>query len=308
MEKLRSIQVLRALAVLGVVIYHATFTRFGVGAAGVDLFFVISGFIMAKVSDGRESGAFFADRLWRIVPLYILALAVQVALFPIEPTYCRTMASLTLWPAWPDWCFPYVVQAWTLSYELLFYALVALFIRRRHWLFVALPALVAWRLFAPTPPFLWVGNPLILEFLAGFALASIPRRFGAITLFAGILWISQAPAETKSLLRAVYWGIPAVLIVHGALSLEDAFRRRWANILVALGDASYSIYLAHVIILRLLDLGLVGDVAAVSLLGYGVHKYVEKPLLGLRRGQRIPMPTPASPSPCIGNTSALKRS
>jgi exopolysaccharide production protein ExoZ len=289
--KLHSIQVLRGVAAVGVVIYHATDTRFGVGAAGVDLFFVISGFVMAMVSQGKQPLPFIRDRLWRILPLYFLAAAAYVTLIPIQADACRTMASLTLWPAWPNYCFPYVVQAWSLSYELFFYGLVALFIRRQWWLFVVLPAFIVWRLAVPTPPFLWLGNPIVLEFLAGMLLAKLPRKYGGVALMIGIFGLFNAPVETQSPLRAVYWGIPAFLIVHGALTLEEQFKSMAWEVPMAVGDSSYSLYLVHVIILKLVDLGAFAEVAIAVALSYGVHRLIEKPLLALKnsRGGKGPI-------------------
>jgi exopolysaccharide production protein ExoZ len=161
---------------------------------------------MAQVSQGRERGEFIAARLWRILPLWFIALAAQLTIFPVHWSRCPTLASITMWPAWPNWCFPYVIQGWTLSYELLFYSLVALFIRRQGWLFVVLPILILWRLILPTPPFLWLGNPLTLEFLMGVALAHAPRRYGLVAIVVGLSWLSIAPVETTSLLRAFLLG------------------------------------------------------------------------------------------------------
>src|SRR3569623_1364627 len=79
-QKLRSIQVLRAVAACAVVVLHAVhdidapIDRTGFGAAGVDLFFVISGFIIANVAQGRGDGEILRDRLWRIYPLWWVAL------------------------------------------------------------------------------------------------------------------------------------------------------------------------------------------------------------------------------------------
>ena len=68
MQKLRSIQTLRALAACGVVVYHTYDTggKAAYGGVGVDLFFVISGFIMAKVAQAKTAAKFAQDRLWRI--------------------------------------------------------------------------------------------------------------------------------------------------------------------------------------------------------------------------------------------------
>jgi exopolysaccharide production protein ExoZ len=281
-QKLRSIQVLRGIAALGVVIYHASGSRFGVGAAGVDLFFVISGFIMATISPGLAAGPFIRDRLWRILPLYFVCSAAYVALISIQPTTCRTLASLTLWPAWPNWCFPYIIQAWTLGFELFFYALVAMFIRRQNWLWVVLPAFILWRLVLPTPGFTWLGNTIILEFLAGMLLTKLPRKYGGVALATGFCYLFLAPVETKSLLRPLYWGVPAFLIVHGALTLEQRFKSNAWNLPLAIGDSSYSLYLVHIMVLKLVGLGFFVDVPLAVGIGYAVHRLVERPLLRLK--------------------------
>lgn len=68
-DKLDSIQLLRAIAATAVVVYHIPLFR--EGAWGVDIFFVISGFIMALVTE-RSTRHFFAKRVIRVVPLYWL--------------------------------------------------------------------------------------------------------------------------------------------------------------------------------------------------------------------------------------------
>ena len=65
--RLRSVQVLRGIAAMAVVAHHA-FSGTRIGAAGVDLFFVISGFIMATCGRDRRPLEFLADRAWRIYP------------------------------------------------------------------------------------------------------------------------------------------------------------------------------------------------------------------------------------------------
>ena len=69
--KLRSVQVVRAVAACGVLLCHTA--GWSLGAAGVDLFFVISGFIIGTVMPGRDARSFFADRLRRIYPIYFVA-------------------------------------------------------------------------------------------------------------------------------------------------------------------------------------------------------------------------------------------
>ena len=70
--KLRSLQVLRAVAAVAVVSVHAQLGERG--TAGVDLFFVISGFIIGRVMIGRSAWEFARDRIWRIYPIYWVAL------------------------------------------------------------------------------------------------------------------------------------------------------------------------------------------------------------------------------------------
>jgi exopolysaccharide production protein ExoZ len=165
---------------------------------------------------------------------------------------------------------------------LFFYALVALFIRRQNWLWVVLPAFVLWRLLFPTPPFLWLGNTLILEFLAGMALAKLPRKYGGLCLAIGVCALFIAPVDTRSLLRPLYWGLPAFLIVHGALTLEARFKSTAWDVPVAIGDSSYSLYLVHVMVLKLVLLSFFINVPLAVLVGYAVHRLIERPVLRLK--------------------------
>ena len=70
MQKVHSIQFLRAIAAFTVLLFHLIGPAFVIGAAGVDVFFVISGFIMGSFAAGGKPLQFFYHRLVRIVPLY----------------------------------------------------------------------------------------------------------------------------------------------------------------------------------------------------------------------------------------------
>jgi len=142
-----SIQILRAVAALGVVALHVSHegaTRLGarsplpdfsVGAAGVDLFFVISGFIMVYASDAlfARRGApawFFTRRLARIVPLYWAATAAAVACFvalryagALEQLSWQTLVASLLFVPWPrpdGAMLPVHMLGWTLNFEMFF--------------------------------------------------------------------------------------------------------------------------------------------------------------------------------------------
>jgi len=288
--KLRSIQVLRAVAAISVVLFHFTKGDFAIGPAGVDLFFVISGFIMAKVSLGRRAGSFLADRVWRIYPLYFACLVAFVPLVPIERSACQDIASLTLWPVWGEYCSSYLVPAWTLSLELFFYALVAATIARPSWLFAIMLLLVALGVTYSSPLTEFVGHPMMLEFLMGFAIARLPLNFRAGWV---ALALAMIPAVALYLVDFYTWkrviacGLPAAALVYVALCHEEIFARKAFALPVLLGDASYSIYLVHFSVLAL-NLGspVVGIYVAVFG-GYFVYLVVEKPLLGWRKRQRL---------------------
>jgi exopolysaccharide production protein ExoZ len=128
--QLKSIQILRAAAALGVLLDHAgrwldVAPIVDIGAAGVDLFFVISGFIMVYTSERLfgQTGApqrFLARRIIRIVPLYwTLTAFAALVLFGFGP---NTLGSYLFIPTHRG---PILTVGWTLNYEMMFYSLFA---------------------------------------------------------------------------------------------------------------------------------------------------------------------------------------
>lgn len=256
MQKLRSVQVLRGVAASAVVVHHAyrfvdpnSFAR--TGAAGVDLFFVISGFIMATIGPSRTPGQFLLDRIWRIFPMWLLC--VVPWLLVLSHSQATTLTSLTLWPVWRGGFYtPAVLRGWTLCFEMLFYFAFALGLATRA--FVPLALFVLCFAIGPQNPVLFfVGSPLILEFLAGVLIAQLPlNKWGGLLILVGFSWFALAPVGYDvdvggygGLLRVLSWGIPAAMIVYGARSLEGVFESTIWNFPVIVGDASYSIYLFH---------------------------------------------------------------
>lgn len=295
--KLRSIQVLRGVAATAVVACHMT--DFPLGAIGVDLFFVISGFIIGKVMSGRSAGAFLRDRLWRIFPFYWLCALPWffLAWFTGHVQADRMASSLTLWPIYGGFAVPYLKAAWSLCYEMLFYmaAATALVTGKGRWLIAAFLVLFAANLVAPSPLAGFLGYPLIFDFLFGLAITrlSLTARVGAPALLAGMAIIPFAPAvlfaddiigrsDWTVVARVLWWGIPSALIVYGALSLE---RFATSKVAILIGDASYAIYLTHLLVWTFVH-GLVGIPIALAA-GVVVHVCIEKPLLALRRGNGL---------------------
>jgi exopolysaccharide production protein ExoZ len=287
---LLSIQILRAVAALGVLVHHAAhevavkagvsvpFNEFVVGAGGVDLFFVISGFVMVYASErlfGRPGAprVFFLRRLARIVPLYwattlILLGYIYAAhrLFP--PPFISTegvIASFLFWP-YPllnGIIGPVHALGWTLNYEMFFYAVfaVAIVLSRRSAvlaivaLFIALVALG--RLVALPQPLAFWFNPLILEFCFGMLIAHFYReglrlpRAASLALLAAALAAYAASALLGPAVpwRALEWGVPgAALVAALALAKETPQPGGVARAFGVLGDASYSLYLVHAIV------------------------------------------------------------
>jgi exopolysaccharide production protein ExoZ len=318
MPKLYSIQYLRALAALAVVVFHAVGLRHGstfeVGAAGVDIFFVISGFVMWSTTSANPQSPreFFIRRLARVAPMYwILTLLLITAALAVPGAFPRlkleplhTLASLMFVPARSPvsgQLWPVLVQGWTLNYEMFFYAIFALAlllpekarIMSMLALFSAL-VLAGLSLDGTSPLFLVYTDQIMLEFMAGIWLARLherghwgSRKLGYVLFGAGVLGYGLVAVTGVAHPRLIVWGGPAFLVVAGLLAIElngGIFRSRWAALT---GDASYSIYLTHGIIISLL--GKFGAALAPSVLfalclsmsvatGITVWWIVERPL------------------------------
>ncbi len=274
---------MRGLAAVMVLVLHATEVateRFGsqhqnwwAGAAGVDIFFVISGYVMSLSSGrliGRHGGAteFLKRRLERIVPIYWIATTLKVALLLLVPALglrglggsWHVVASYLFLPSWNTLhaALPVVPVGWTLNFEMLYYALFALALalkvpplRLLAPLLIALalvPLAVRARVYAPLT---WC-DPILLEFLLGMMLERAWRR--GWKLRPGMAWLVLCvamsllvllPRQDGSLLRPLLWGLPAVAMLAAALSLEDSVGQRVPRWVLLIGDASYSIYLTH---------------------------------------------------------------
>ena len=305
---LLSVQILRAAAALLVLafhIQHELIHRFGVsdapalsfGAAGVDIFFVVSGFIMVWSTRGLAgqpgaAGVFMGRRLVRIVPLYwltTLVFLVGALLWPpagfrgVDPALAVASFMFIPWPDQDGLHAPLYGLGWTLNHEMFFYVVFAsclAFAARKlvPALSTVLVTIVLLGQAVPDMPFVlkvW-SNPIVLEFVAGawiavaringVALSGWPRM-AMIALGTALLvataWLPGAGLE----FRALIWGGPAALIMAGAvLGPEWPLRGPVARLFVLLGDASYSLYLVHFLVFSFVRrIGMrVFDLAAMS--------------------------------------------
>ncbi len=278
---LYSIQYLRAIAATMVAAYHASLdlpagsALHGLlkGQAGVDIFFVISGFLMWQTTARPvppSPSEFMRKRLRRIVPLYWIVTLAMFAMPAISGTIAGStvydpmhlVASLLFipypYPADPSAWFPVYVPGWTINYEMFFYALfaLALFTKSpRIRLAAIVGALVALAaaggVFGTSGRIGWYLSPMLLEFVAGILIAAyftsrspVPLPVAVTALAIGVAGLALVPADT-SFPRAFTWGVPAALICLGAASLEWHGRVPKTGALEYLGDASYSLYLTH---------------------------------------------------------------
>ncbi|MEE2525851.1 acyltransferase [Hyphobacterium sp. HN65] len=290
-DRLANIQSLRALAALMVVAIHIHANEVRVagepllspwfyhGVAGVDLFFVISGFIMVHVTRNRDHSFggiahFWFDRVWRIYPPAILFTLLTLIALSIRGTLDDWLSQTSLISSFlllPQQNHPLLGVAWTLVHELYFYLVFgALLLLGQRWLPLALlfwGALIGLGLTIGVAPAAnpWVQvafHPHTFEFIAGaFAALAFHRgwvRFpvvitmlGVVAWIAGALWIGEPAFEGYPAYwgRVLAFGPASVLLVLGLAGLERQERLvlpAWSQVI---GDWSYSLYLSHVLVI-----------------------------------------------------------
>jgi peptidoglycan/LPS O-acetylase OafA/YrhL len=272
-NQIAAIQILRAFAALMVVFSHAqgdalneaikagsTFSRFSILPldTGVDLFFVISGFIMVHASLGlfAKPGAgsqFISRRLIRIVPLYWLMTAIMLVILGYIawskkhafPSFMEIGTSLAFFPfARPEdgEPRPVVSLGWTLNYEMFFYVVFAFFVRFERHVAVAAVALALalavgmGTIFRPTATaFAYWSDAIVLEFALGMLIALlwqcglgfhralvVPLVIAGLAVlmldFDGLTKAAPGAVEANGFDRLLGCGLPMALI-FGAIVL-----------------------------------------------------------------------------------------
>ncbi|HEX8623193.1 MAG TPA: acyltransferase [Allosphingosinicella sp.] len=277
-----NIQILRFFAAAAILVTHSALLvpRSGLFAhfpwvGGVDLFFVISGFIMMWLTWGRfgESGAasrFLLRRMIRIVPPYWFFTTLMVAAVLLASRHIRnttleaapvvTSYAFLPWPRPSDGKLnPILSQGWTLNYEMFFYAAFAAALCLRNglrWLVLAFILLAALHYAVPDDWFVlkFYTDPIILEFLVGIGIAHIYMRGVQVPLWGSVALAGLAVLafEAARLLphfdgdRALTLGLPAsLLFLSLALRPEPPRQGPVRRFLRLGGDASYTLYLSH---------------------------------------------------------------
>ena len=298
-HKIKNIQALRGVAVLLIVLFHLLSVEkkyggaqtilpdfFQFGMFGVDLFFVISGFVMVTVTRGKfgrpgQAFTFLYHRISRIYPLYWFYSLLVLAIFLLQPTLVNSsqgnqanlLASFLLLPQQQ---MPLLMVGWTLVHEIYFYLIffLLLFLPQKY----LLAGLAAWTTGilllslqttpASLPVLQLISHPLTLEFIGGCLLAVLTSKIqsaisAATTLAAALLifaaailcfmyqWQTTGLIEPPGLQRVLYLGIPALLIVYFLVRAEQQ-QLILPEPLCRIGDISYSIYLSHLLTFNLI--------------------------------------------------------
>ena len=354
--RLHGLQALRGVAALLVVLFHAAQIWRGhagvqgfagpwdQGWAGVDLFFVISGFVMVWIGadiapDARAAARFAWRRATRIYPLWWVFCGLMALYFllsygqPAAPDVVGEDGALDYLAAsfalWPQPATPVLGVGWTLSFELVFYAVFAgLLLLPKA---VRVPTILLWGAAVvgswavlpasgdlPGSPLGVLVHPLSAEFaigaaaaallrwrVPGYAWASAALVIGA-TMFVVVMLQSGVDTGDPGFQRArvVAYGLSGGLILLGTVALERAGKLSVPRWLRGLGDISYSLYLAHILVLLALRRVLAvpgwldeagwGSFAGFAVLGVAAsvavaalsYQVLERPMLRMMQGQR----------------------
>lgn len=257
---LSNLQVLRAIAALNVVYFHIIITSFiygqGVdllnflgswGASGVDIFFVLSGFIMVYIQDRKRRTAlsFLFNRIVRITPIYWFLTTVLLVIYIILPSafreltldVVRILSSFMFSSGFLGYGEPILYVGWTLEYEMLFYVLFSVgIIFDNKVLSFLTPIILLFLLIL-----LNVTGLIVLDFVLGMFCAKIylSKKYnylGFFSLFIGTITILASIFYEFNLdYRFIFYGIPAFFIVFGLITIQQTKNK----LLVYLGDASY---------------------------------------------------------------------
>ena len=345
MKRIQNIQALRGIAVSSVVLMHLMIMEKKFGGAqtllsgtmifrffGVDLFFIMSGFLMVTITRGKfqdpvKALKFLYARLAKIYPIYWIFTSLVLIVYLIRPEWVNSYQGnqvhiLSSFLLIPEQTLPLIIVAWTLVHEMYFYIIFTIIILLVPEKYLK-QSILLWGIFVlainllvgPVNPFIKVvSHPLTFEFIAGCLLAYIYHNsdikirkkillpaaaFSVLLSLAGCFLYQSVTGEVELLSwwRILIFGVPALITVFCMIYAEkDGFTIH--NIFYSIGNASYSIYLTHVLALSALGRvwgmfafeGIIDNIimipvsfALVLLTGFISYTYLEKPLLNLSK-------------------------
>lgn len=293
--RFEGLQYARGIAACLVVLFHALVNskQPGLGECGVDLFFVLSGFLMWRVGRNDSTYGFMSKRVLRVVPLYwtatlVVYFAAVVGLtgrIQADPVYL--LLSLAFLPySSPVGVYPLLNVGWTLNYEVFFYLAFAATIGLRRQAVILTGLLTTLAMLHPLAAGVatsFYTDPIILEFAMGVWLGVLYERVPANAVVGSLLvaagaWLLLQPLQD---FRFISWGLPAAGIIAGILMIERAGALPRVPGLRVLGDASFSVYLWHPFAIAALQAGQPGVTplfAAGMLFGLTAYFLIEKPV------------------------------
>lgn len=267
-----SLQILRFIAASLVVFAHYEFLGYKYGGFGVDIFFIISGFVIGLMleKDRVSPYSFIVNRAIRIIPMYYLATAgvLMVAFFnssllkSVHLSQEALFKSLFFIPYRVDGSGPVLSLGWTLNVEMFFYlfACISLFFKRSYLVLVLIILIFVFTIhvldldgyffeFYRDVPFLEFFYGLILYGLKGIiSKDSVEYRFELIALISILIYLVFTDITGYGHFgHRMFWrGIPAFFIVALFFRLENLLLMKFdKSIISILGAISYAMYLFH---------------------------------------------------------------
>ncbi|MGB0466816.1 MAG: acyltransferase family protein [Pontibacterium sp.] len=302
MDRFVSIQILRAVAALSVLLSHVKLPLYEVygwgglgpifdsllGAIGVDIFFVVSGFVIALTADKKNHTpkAFALNRFIRVVPIYYVY-TIPFAIYFILNGNISTASTFNSTLFLPlldigEFSNPFHSYGWTLSFEVWFYVMFTfiLFFAGRS-AFTVMPAVILALMplsyFSAQQDWFFLSfafHPMTGEFALGclayliyksgwlqprlgaiFTLSAIILIFTVSLAYEDLAWHEQILSDfQQGLHRFIYWGLPSFVLLLGLLALEPFLQTAKLKGLCYLGDISYSLYLVQPFIFKFIEI------------------------------------------------------
>lgn len=284
-QKYKSLQIYRGLALALVVVHHITASSdyylnyklfnnfFGIGWSGVDFFFVLSGFIITSthfndIGDKSKLPLYLLKRFTRICPTYWIVASVALGVLLIigknkildeTISISYIIKSYLLIPG----IYPFFGVAWSLSYEVFFYLFFAILIWRGFkFLIFSIPIylIILFIVFEKQISNLFVdflSSGYHIEFLLGCLVAIFAKKvnyeYNSFLMLLGIIMFIGSYIscylnyfDKVSFESRILFGISSSIIIMESIKLKREFNSKW---LYLLGDASFSLYLTHTLII-----------------------------------------------------------
>jgi len=333
-QKIENIQAMRGIAVLSVAIYHIWIFEnlfwntdkvlpkiFSLGHIGVDLFFVISGFVIVSVTRGLFSQyasikTFIFKRITRIFPLYWFYTILLLAAYCIIGTdFGKLAANYRSFLLLPQSKLPVLDIGWSLIHEMHFYFIFALlmFLNEKH----LIKVLILWAVLVTAGNIFFESfalgwnlyylklsiDPLTIEFILGCIVAKLTYNNHKINpeiiFISGLILLTicgtiYSNIDYNRWARTLLFGFPFAMIIYGSVTMEKSKSIVFPSLLRKVGDASYSIYLSHTIIIMavgriwrlnnfdgFVDNIIFSIIMLILIVGFGFfsYRFVERPIL-----------------------------